>query len=330
MKKITHHFGADLEWIKNFTNQFGGTIEGNHIVLPENISTGERYFLECEPGIVAYYVDVTYQSDFTFIQENKMHDFIGLYYNLTEGEIKINTDTFSCNIGRWLHNMIIIDSALRSQYEVKSGSRTLALSIFIKKELIIAYFKEYHNQHKKELIMNSCRNTNIRTHRMNVESMHALDKLSKINTNGILFDLNLSGTVNLLINDYLKKLSEENEILEEINEIDLFQIISTQKFLVENFKIPYPGNEVIAEKANMSKSKFIRLFKRINNDTPGNFFITNKLIKAKELLEENRLSVTQISEQLNINNSHFCSMFKCFFGISPKTFIKQIQRYDNN
>ncbi|MNY60985.1 Virulence regulon transcriptional activator VirF [compost metagenome] len=81
----------------------------------------------------------------------------------------------------------------------------------------------------------------------------------------------------------------------------------------------------MASRANMFESKFKNLFRKITGLTPNKFFMDNKLLKAKEMLESKQLSISQVSDQLSFtNNSYFASKFKENFGLSPKTFVKQL------
>ncbi|PIF29945.1 hypothetical protein CLU81_0330 [Flavobacterium sp. 9] len=55
MKIIEHSYGADLSWVENLAQEYGGKIDGNFIIAPESdIATGTRYFLDCGEGIIAY------------------------------------------------------------------------------------------------------------------------------------------------------------------------------------------------------------------------------------------------------------------------------------
>lgn len=326
MKIIEHSYGADLSWIEHFANELGGKIDGNYIIAPETLQSGIRYFLECSPGIVAYYIDVVYKKNVHLIQKNKTNDFIGIYYNLTDGEASVTKKQNTYNVNRWHFNLSVIDSTLVTDYNVKSGSRTFALCIFIKKTVIESYAKENNIQIRNlDKITDPTKNTIIRFDRMSNESYHILDDLHKLKVGGPIFNLNLVGTVHMLISNYLKKISTNRIIIQTVNETDLASIIDVQKYLIDNIEGPFPSIKLMADKANMSESKFKSLFKKITGSTPNAFFMNNKLLRAKDLLENRQLSISQVSDELHFtNNSYFASKFKENFGLSPKTYIKQL------
>lgn len=326
MKTIQHSYGADLSWIADFTNQFGGKIDGNFIIIPEELQTGTRYFLDCGEGIIAYYINVVYNKDFRFIQKNLDNNFVGIYYNLTEGEATVNSNSILYDVGRWRYNLSIIDGSLESDYNVKKGSRTFALCIFIKKTMLEEFLKKNNiHFHNIEKIANPSLNTIVRFERMSSESYHILNDLRKLEVGGPVFNLNLIGTVQMLLSNCLKKFSTERIIIQTVNSSDLTSIIAVQMFLIEHIEDQFPSIVLLAQMANMSESKFKNLFRKVTGLTPNNFFMSNKLLRAKELLEKKQLSISQVSDQLSFtNNSYFASKFKEQFGIPPKIFVKQL------
>ena len=326
MKKIEHYYSADLEWVAPFAKQLEGKVDGNFIIVPESIQTGIRYILDCGEGIIAYYIDVEYHKDLHLIQKNLSNDFIGIYYNLTEGDAKLSTTTFMNDIGRWKYNLAVIDGALESDYHVKKGSTTFALCIFIKKSMIQS-FATRNNIHLRDIdkITDPKKNTIVRFDRMSSDSFHILNDLRKLKVGGPVFDLNLTGSVHILLSNYLKKMALNRVIIQTVNKADLNKIIATQMFLLQNIKEHFPSIHIMASMANMSESKFKNLFKKITGITPNAFFMDNKMIMAKELIESKQFSISQVSDELNFtNNSYFASKFKEHFGLSPKIYLKQL------
>jgi AraC-like DNA-binding protein len=326
VKIIEHSYGADLAWVEPFANKLGGKVKGNFIIVPDDTFKGTRYFLDCGEDIVAYYVDVMNNKDIHLIQKNIKKDFIGIYYNLTEGDVRYSSESFALNVGRWKYNLLVIDSTLDTNYKIKAGSRSHAFCIFIKKSRMESFAKN-NNISLKDMnkITNSSKNTIIRFDRMSDESFHVIQELQKLKPGGTIYDLNIIGTVHLLLSNFLKKMSSTRIIIQTVNKLDLESIIETQMFLINNLEESFPSIETMALKAHMSESKFKNLFKKVTGKTPNTFFTENKLLEAKRLLEENQLSISQVSDKLNFtNNSYFASKFKAHFGLSPRTFVNQL------
>ncbi len=326
MKIITHYYDADLSWVNHYAEQIEGKIEGNFIKLPDDSETDIRYFLDCGGGIAAYYLNVEYRKSFKLLQHNLKQDFVGLYYNLTEGEATVTNDRYIHNVGRWQYNLTVIDGTLDSEYNVKKGSKTFALCIFIKKSMLKTFTQKNNIVIDNiDAVIDPNENTMIRFDRISNESYHILNDLKKLDPRSPTFDFHLKGTIHLLISNYLKKLASKKIIIQTVNKSDLDHIIAIQMYLVEHVKDHFPSITQMAKMSNMSESKFKTLFKKITGDTANVFFMENKLLLAKELLENKQLTISQISDQLHFtNNSYFASKFKEHFGLSPKTFYKQL------
>lgn len=327
MKKIIHSYGADLDWIDSFAKNLGGETKGNFILVPDTIHTGSRYFLKCEEGVVALYIDVKYQTDVQFTQKNSNDDFIAIYYTLSENEAVLTFETASYKMGSYNYNLSVIDGSLEYQYNNKTGNEVFIFCILIKKEKLRSFAEKNSSFSKKiDKMLNPKKNTFIQLDRMSSTSYHALNELRKLKIGDVLFDLNLMGTVYLLISDYLDKISQEKSAsLQLVNKADMAGIIQAQQFLVENLENPFPGNKFISKKFNMSESKFKSLFTKITGTSPHAFFTENKLFKAKELLALKEYSVSEICKQMGFTDtSYFASKFKKKFGISPKKYAQEL------
>lgn len=326
MKKIIHHYGVELDWVEPLTKQLEGKVDGNFILVPDYIHTGCRYFLNCDFGISVLYIDVLYNTEIHYRQENKTDDFVGIYYNLSEGEAFFVSDDVSNSIGRWNYNLSFIDSSLSHDYIVKSGSHVFTLCIFIKKDLVKEYFQNNPSlKDHADDILNPKLNTIVKFTRMSNMSFHLLMNLRSHRVGGMSFDFHLRGTVQCLLADYIEKMTFDEIVIDKVSKRDFKEIVSSQAYLILNLYEIFPSIELLAEKAGMSTSKYKSLFKKITGLTPNAFFMNNKLLEAKRLLIEKQLNIEQISNTLCFtNNSYFTVKFKELFGISPKKFIKQL------
>lgn len=326
MRIVEHFYGVDLDWVESFAEQLEGSVKGNFIIAGENICSGFRYFLDCGEDVTALYVNVEYNADIHFIHKSCKKDFIIFYYNLTDIEAKKTSTNFIYDVGRLGYDLSIIDSSLETNYYVKSGSKTIALCIFIKKTRVISFAKEnaefFENMSK---IMDSEKNTFIKFDKMSYKSNIILSELQKIPVGGSVFDLNLVSSVHLLVSDYLRQMLGHVIILEKVDTLDLSSIVKVQIFLIENITGAFPSIKFLAERANMSVSKFKLLFGKITGTTPSCFFMAYKLNKAKELLQMDGYTISEVTDHLNFcNNAYFINKFKKNFGISPLTFIKRL------
>ena len=74
----------------------------------------------------------------------------------------------------------------------------------------------------------------------------------------------------------------------------------------------------ICYKFNVGKSYLSQAFKKQTGRSVMDYFIALKIEKAKELLEEGKMNVTQVSERLGFSSvHHFTRSFKNYTGYSP-------------
>ena len=74
----------------------------------------------------------------------------------------------------------------------------------------------------------------------------------------------------------------------------------------------------MAELCHLSPSYFSRLFSRELGETFVNYVNRGKIERAKKLLRESNLSVSQIAADAGyIDTSHFIQLFKRFEGVTP-------------
>jgi len=320
MKEVTHEYGIELFWKKNLAEQLDGYVDGNYLRIPQEIHSGTRYVLPISPFSTALIIDVTYNQPVTFHQRNTKDDFIGVYFNLTEGEAFHVLDKVSRPVGRWNYNLAIMDSSLDADYIIQEGSKTYMISIFIAKTAFKAYlgklpqFKDILDE-----VFDSKKNTFIRYERMTNEAWWLIEELRKIDMDDPLYDVFLKGTVYALMANYMDQVANQEILIEKVVKEDLTAIISSQSALLDLITEPFPGISSLANNARMSETRYKSLFKKITGLSPNVFFLNNKLSSAKQVLENGEVTIGEVSAQFNFATpSHFAELFKNAYGIAPK------------
>lgn len=75
---------------------------------------------------------------------------------------------------------------------------------------------------------------------------------------------------------------------------------------------------------SMSRTQLYRKFQALSNQSVHSYFRSLRLQKAKHLLEQSDLNVTQIAFEVGFKDlSHFSYVFKKEFGISPGKISKR-------
>ncbi len=85
--------------------------------------------------------------------------------------------------------------------------------------------------------------------------------------------------------------------------------------------------EEIARACHIDAAYLSRLFKRFAGETPYQFLIRLKMASAAEILLAQNTTVKDVAAQVSFDDPyHFSRVFKAHHGLSPKHFVKEIQR----
>ena len=77
----------------------------------------------------------------------------------------------------------------------------------------------------------------------------------------------------------------------------------------------------LSEKLHFSVSTLCNVYKKATGKTIINSFLIRKMDRAKQLLRENRASISEISEQLGFESpQYFSRIFHRYTGMSPRDF----------
>ena len=85
--------------------------------------------------------------------------------------------------------------------------------------------------------------------------------------------------------------------------------------------------EEIAEAAHLSPFHFARLFKKLTGATPHAYLASLRAARARELLAETDLSVTEVGARVGyMSSSHFAKAFRRATGLSPRAYRNALVR----
>lgn len=326
MREVIHQYGVELDWMEPMAKQLEGYLAGNQMMVPDHIHTGIRYACPINDQLTAFVIDVTYHEDVLYTLRNTNDDFVGIYFNLTEGDAIHVMDEVSRPVGRWAYNLAIIDSTLLGDYMIKAGSTTYMISIFIKKEALQEYMAKVPNYEEvAAAIFNNELNTVVRFDRMSNHAWWLMNELRKTPFGNPMYDLMLKGTVYGLISDYMDQIVNQEIVLEKVVQEDITHIIVSQAYLVDHIKETFPGLSLLAANACMSESKYKRMFKKITGISANAFFLNNKVAFAKEMLETGKYTIAEVADEFKFfDASHLIDQFKNNYNITPKEYLNYL------
>ena len=108
---------------------------------------------------------------------------------------------------------------------------------------------------------------------------------------------------------------------------DIYQrIVSAKKFMDENYHEPIDLGS-ISRRAYLSRFHFHRLFTSIYRTTPHQYLTRKRIDKARDLLADKQLSITDICTEVGFESlGSFSVLFKKEIGFAPQYYRNMAAR----
>jgi AraC family transcriptional regulator len=120
--------------------------------------------------------------------------------------------------------------------------------------------------------------------------------------------------------------SQHNEVISGITTDEPLSVIRVIRYIEDNL-LKTINLEMLANQANISKYHFCRLFKRYMGTTPMQFVLARRIIKAKELLRREGLTISMVAAEAGFSElSSFTEQFKKFTGKTPTQYKKSLKK----
>jgi AraC-like DNA-binding protein len=316
-------------FLQDFADRFLGTFDGTYMYFPKNIADGYIKIIELPGGLQVVLSDYTLKTDFTFFRKSSLPetfnfrvDFIdqsdGLQINMGDDEFKVTSKVFT--------NVQMFSSRYNAKASLQSGASLKGLGIVLKKEWLEKYFPEkmlsFWLNHTHIL-----RSNNVNILPLDFESRQSLLNLIALKHDNPAFLFFVQTRIYELLDYYFtqsstKKLLFKNTdaFLEDVGKLTELDIFFTQN-MIENGE--QPTLDEMAKHAGMSASKLKTLFKKVYNQSIGDYFIACRLNMASNMLLKDKMSVKEVSSTLGYKSvQHFTTAFKKQFGKPPASLFK--------
>lgn len=327
MKYINSGFGISLDWASVLACELMGTKHGNFIYASPTIFSGVHYVTSISSEITVLFIRGCYNQDLHLQHHHQNRNFICFYIDIL-GNSPINftyDKDSSLESNASLFNYSILDSTVEGSCEIiQKGQEVQKLYIFIKRDFFIQSLqKNYNDSHLIDNLFNED-NMFMRRYRINLHSRCILDNLLDRKINCLSFHFFIQSAVYDLIANYISAHEHFETIINEVvKKRDLIKIYMIQAYLVDIVKETFPSLESLAERIEMSNSKFKKLFKTVSGETPYSFFIHYKLDYAKNILRSNTIPIIEVVNLLNFpSSSRFSKLFRNHFGMLPSEYVK--------
>ncbi|MCC9070291.1 AraC family transcriptional regulator [Flavobacterium sp. F-65] len=324
--EFKHTTSLTPEWQQDFADRLGCTRVNNKLMyFPESKASGSSYFMEISPDISILIVDLVLHKPMRLTRMPSEEDFWIIYYDMSDNFSKHFVDNVKHNIGyKSKLGFAIMDSNHKSTYVSQVGQRSFSLRLYIRKSFIKTYFQdEFLDKDFKNVFDDKTRKMFYYGH-IDSRSKVVLHSLKQQKMDLMNYEFLLKSATYKLFGYFVERLNSNMPKVGLFLEKDLTAIMKTQKYLLSNLMVPFPGIIVLAEIAHMSISKYRNLYASVFGMSPATYFKNEKLILAKELLQSGKFKlISDIAYELGYNKtSYFSLVFKQYHGYLPNVVFK--------
>lgn len=107
---------------------------------------------------------------------------------------------------------------------------------------------------------------------------------------------------------------------------DQQSLVNNIIYYIENHHNEDISLEILSDKLYISSTYISKVFKQETGDSPINYLIKVQLNRAKQLLENQHVTVKEAAEIVGYQDAyHFSKSFKKYYGKSTSEFVKKIK-----
>jgi AraC-like DNA-binding protein len=315
--------------LQDFADRFMGTFDGVTVNLPSSIGNGYIRLINLTGGLQAILYNYTLNSEFTFFRRMSIPEIFTFrvdYIDNSDGmEIKMGDDEYTISSSIY-SNVQIFSSRYNAKALLQKGAKHLGLGIILKQEWLDKYFPQrlldFWLSHTHVL-----RSNNVTIIPLDFEARESFFALQKLDTNHPAYLFYAQTRILELLDYYFEQVSSKmkawknsDALLDDIGRLTELDIFFTHNILEIG---EMPSIDDMAKHAGMSTTKLKTLFKRVYNQSIGDYFSDCRLNMASKMLLTDKLSIKEVSAKLGFNSvQHFTTAFKNQFGHTPASLFK--------
>ncbi|WP_124020579.1 helix-turn-helix domain-containing protein [Flavobacterium tructae] len=248
------------------------------------------------------------------IKQHANHDDLYIInFDLSEEFNWIQIRDISYKIGSLTNlGLFVWKNSIENIYEHAAGKRIFTMRLIVDQKLLRPMYVHKLNDkfESKELCFHDLIDSNSR---ILIDSIKNKDVLNQFSS------FYLKGVALKLLGNFIQRYSDTVLPSCRIKKTDLTGMEISKKYLLHNLKNKFPGIAELSKVANMSTSKYKKLFKEIEGVTPNDFFKKEKIILAHQLLCSGSYdSIVRLAYDLNFTRvDYFSKKYFKVFGRNP-------------
>ncbi|MFT3705069.1 MAG: helix-turn-helix transcriptional regulator [Agriterribacter sp.] len=318
------HYTNDEAWLPQISTLLKATIDGNTLFFDNEIGKGNIYKISIDWGLRMRRMKVVFHQPVIFARDRIVQSEKGYYVlisNLGEQYLETTTADQHFKLGYTTDDGIYFSSPLLSaSFSFKPGKHYHLIYIIITHERIKDFIRR-QPQTQHDLLESIIDKNNPLYHveYLDAPLLHMLREIDQNLYENRPNNLLLHSRALELCYQILNRVEKRNsKTAAKIHPDDIEKLNEVKKRLSEGYESACPPIEEVAKEIGMSPTKFKKLFKQMFGDSYYQFYKNVRMYKAKEMLQEHNMNVSEVGYRLGYNNlSKFSRAFKEKFHITP-------------
>lgn len=317
--------GHFTEFKNNSINEYDA--EGMEIIhtLPDDLGKGGFYTLNCRNGLSLCLNNTQFYRDYhsRVVLNSPMVTFAFCLSGETRTISRSRKDPMDVEAG---YALAYYFEDLILERQSKSGKPIKGLAVHFRPETLISLASPFgcESGRNEDFLIKAFKKGNFyRLRPMTQPMVFILKEIFKCPHKGLVQKLFLESRTLELIACFFEQLFEiepKNKKTKPLLSADKEKIESAKDILVSRLQFP-PSLPDLAAEVGMSHTRLTRGFKKVYGCTVFEYLRNKRLDYGRRLLEENRLSITQVAFEAGFSgSSHFASSFFKVYGVSPSVY----------
>jgi AraC-like DNA-binding protein len=314
MIELNHYYSHKSNWNYEAAKNMGATLINNKIIIfPQNIAKGISYYLPVMEDISITLLDAVFTKDVILKRVKSDDDLYILQFDLSEkiNPVKVINPKQKSIQDKFKSGFSVFHTSIGNTFKPIKNQRIFALRLLIDRKKLLNILTEQNKSlkstEKKILFYNHINgNSKLLINSIKEKSVFDLD-----------FEFYIKGISLKLLANFIE--TYKNPTRAEISQREIIPINSTHDYLMNNLYENFPSIEFLSKMARMSMTKYKVFFKKIYHTSPNQFFNTQKMILANQLLQSGAFSsINEVSQILNYSKlNYFTTKYTNHFGRNP-------------
>ncbi|MEX6689416.1 AraC family transcriptional regulator [Danxiaibacter flavus] len=327
-KPLQIFYKNDEHWFPQIGPQLNAVFDDTTLTFDNEIGSGRMYKAEIDAGLRLRRVELKFNREVIFIREPALRPgYFALVSNLSDQYIGTITNEHHFKLGSGTDNGIYFSSPLlAASYTFEPDTQYHLIFVVITYDRLRSFIASQSEEQKKFLYLIIDKEKPV--YHFEWLDAHFLNILKDID-----YQLGQRRSNNLLLHArtlelcyYMLQRVEQrhSNTSGHVHHEDIDKLNKIKSRLLEKYDQKCPSIDNAAQEAGMSPTKFKTLFKQVFGQTYYQFYKHVRMYKAKELLEQQKLNVSEVGYMLGYNNlSKFSKAFKDVFDITPGAVASQ-------